>query len=293
MERFCWKCGAELIDGVCPRCVQSEAAQQDKHAGKFKNFFMSPNEKPVAVLGNSYVENFFQNGSMRNGFAVVSDKRVYFRGNSYYITYDAKGRRKVMRNQQSRTVDLKDITGSGTDSYADVRWKIGGIVYSVVVLLFFIFSILSILASITANTANTAATATTEINVNIIVLILVRILVLFVFLLPAILCFFMYKRSQVSLVTIQYAGGEIGFDKNWFTQQEIELFQKEIRLAKDKAIEASENAVADKLQEAVSNIAYPAPSSDSKADELSKLADLLQRGVITQEEFEKMKKELI
>jgi multidrug resistance efflux pump len=103
----------------------------------------------------------------------------------------------------------------------------------------------------------------------------------------------MYKRSQVSLVTIQYAGGEIGFDKNWFTQQEIELFQKEIRLAKDKAIEASENAVADKLQEAVSNIAQPAPSSDSKADELSKLADLLQRGVITQEEFEKMKKELI
>lgn len=113
------------------------------------------------------------------------------------------------------------------------------------------------------------------------------------FLFFSILCFFMYQRSKVSLITIQYAGGEIGFDKKWFTQQEIDLFQKQIRLAKDKAIEASDNAVANKLQEAVTSITQSASSPNSKADELSKLADLLQKGAITQEEFEKMKKELI
>lgn len=110
--------------------------------------------------------------------------------------------------------------------------------------------------------------------------------------LPAI-CFYMYQRSKVSLVTIQYAGGEIGFDKKWFTQQEVDLFQKQLRLAKDKAIEASDNAVATKLQEAVSAIAQPAAPKISKADEISKLTDLLAKGVITQEEFEKMKKDLI
>lgn len=95
------------------------------------------------------------------------------------------------------------------------------------------------------------------------------------------------------MITIQYAGGVIGFDKNWFTQQEIDLFQKQLRIAKDKAIEASDNAVANKLQKAVSNMTQSVSAPNSKADELTKLVDLLQKGVITQEEFEKMKKELI
>lgn len=116
------------------------------------------------------------------------------------------------------------------------------------------------------------------------------IIILLVF---AMFCFFMYQRSKVSMITIQYAGGEIGFDKKWFTQQEIDLFEKQIRLAKDKAVEASDNAVANKLQEAVSNLTQSATSQSSKADELSKLADLLAKGAITQEEFDKMKKELI
>ncbi len=106
-------------------------------------------------------------------------------------------------------------------------------------------------------------------------------------------CFFMYQKSKVSLITIQYAGGEIGFDKKWFTPQEIDLFQKQLHLAKDKAIEASDNAVANKLQEAVSGMTQSVSVPNSKADELTKLVDLLQKGVITQEEFEKMKKELI
>ncbi len=119
------------------------------------------------------------------------------------------------------------------------------------------------------------------------------VVLVFILLQFPILCFFMYQRSKVSLITIQYAGGEIGFDKEWFTQQEIDLFEKQIRLAKDKAIEASENAAANKLQEAVSSITQSASAPSSKADELSKLADLLQKGAITQEEFEKMKKDLI
>lgn len=117
--------------------------------------------------------------------------------------------------------------------------------------------------------------------------------VILIFLLFSIFCFFMYQRSKVSMITIQYAGGEIGFDKKWFTQQEIDLFEKKIRLAKDRAVEESDNAVANKLQEAVSNLTQTAKTQNSKADELSKLADLLAKGALTQEEFDKMKKELI
>lgn len=128
MEKFCEKCGTELIDGVCPKCVQAEGKATNRQEEKFKKFFMSPNEKLVTVLGNSYIENFFHNGSLKNGFAVVSDKRAYFQGNNYYISHDAKGRTKIVKNKQSRTVDLKDVTGTGTDSYANKAWLILGCV---------------------------------------------------------------------------------------------------------------------------------------------------------------------
>ncbi len=261
---YCEKCGTELINGICPKCTQSETQSVSKAESKFRKFFMSPNEKLVAVLGNSYVENFFQNGSISKGFSVVSDKRAYFQGSSYYISYNDKGRKIVVKNSQSRTVDLQDVTGTGTDNYAQVGWKILCIIIPIVLL---------------------------------VAMGLMFFYILFWFgilIIAEIYCFFMYQRSKTSLITIQYAGGEIGFDKKWFTDQEIELFQKQIRLAKDKAIEASDNAVANRLQEAVSAMAQSTISqNNSVADELSKLADLLSTGVITQEEFDKMKRELI
>lgn len=128
MKNVCEKCGTVLIDGVCPNCVQRETKTEKGGDNRFQKIFMSPNEKMVAVLGNSYIENFFQNGSLSKGFAVISDKRAYFQGNNYYISHDAKGRKKVTKNQQSRTVDLKDITGTGTDSFSHIHWIILGTV---------------------------------------------------------------------------------------------------------------------------------------------------------------------
>ena len=109
---------------------------------------------------------------------------------------------------------------------------------------------------------------------------------------PTILSIF-YDRSKVSLITVQYVGGEIGFDRDWFNEQEIELFEKQLQIAKDSVIEAGETAVVNKLQEAVSTLKQPVMAQTSKADEILKLTELLEKGVISQEEFEKMKKELI
>lgn len=134
---FCEKCGTDLIDGVCPKCTQNNANISNNT--KYEKFFMSPNEKLVTVLGNSYIENFLQNGSVRNGFAVVSDKRAYFRGNNYIVSYDTKGKTKVIKNQQSRTIDLKDVTGTGMNNYSNVAWKIWGYVSLIFVVLLILF----------------------------------------------------------------------------------------------------------------------------------------------------------
>lgn len=116
-----------------------------------------------------------------------------------------------------------------------------------------------------------------------------------IIILGAVYCFYMYYKSKISLITIQYAGGEIGFDQRWFTYQEIEQFQKQLRIAKDKAIEESENSVANKMEQAIMSISSQTTEykSVSKLDELTKLGDLLEKGIITKDEFENMKKDLI
>lgn len=277
---FCGECGTELIDGVCPKCTPNETKPEKRYGDKLKKFFVSSDERLVAVLGNTYIENFLKTGSIKNGFAVVSDKRVYFQGTQYY-TY-ANGKKKVCNNQQFRTIDLKDVTGTGPDSYCNlflrIISRIGGIVLGILSIFFLLCGQEIVICNITS--AGTEA-------------LIIYYLIALLFMASCALCVYIDKISEVSLVTVQYSGGAIGFNVNWFTPQEIELFQKEIGLAKDRAVEISDNTVADRLQETVNNITQSASSANSKADEISKLVDLLQKGVITQEEFEKMKKELI
>lgn len=254
MDKFCEKCGAELIDGVCPKCVKSENVQASKLETKFKGFFMSPQEKLVTILGNSYLESFFHNGSVTKGFVVASDKRVYFQGKKYYINEVGD----IEETHNSRIVDLRDVIGTGFDSFADKSWIFHGIIMGII----FFF----ICCAIFANEAWEKG----------------PLIIAGFFLLATLYCFFQYQRSKLSLIIIQYAGGNIGYKLKWFQKQEIELFQKQLRLAKDKVVEKEDNQIISEVQAKI-----------SIADELSKLADLLEKGVITQEEFEKMKKELI
>lgn len=80
----------------------------DEELKKFSEYFVSKNEKYISSLGNGYIMNFFTNGSLKRGFAIVSDKRVYFRGSCF------SGQGKTLKKtDEERTVDIKDVTGSG------------------------------------------------------------------------------------------------------------------------------------------------------------------------------------
>jgi hypothetical protein len=117
-KAFCSKCGGGLIDGVCPQCADTanNPVQQVKKpdpSAKFKGFFMSPKEKLVATLGNTFIQNFLAGGMITKGFSVVSDKRVYFRGTTYFV--DGK---KIRKMAESKTVDLKDVTGTSVTTFS-------------------------------------------------------------------------------------------------------------------------------------------------------------------------------
>ncbi len=222
----CPACGTQLINGVCPRCTNAQMmAAQNRNDARFTRLFMSPNEKLVATLGNNYIQNYLHNGSVRNGFAVVSDKRAYFYGTSYTISYNGRGNPNANKMSRSQVVDLKDVTGSGfirmvNIGYAILAWALVFISIFGIMLLYDIEEGLAVIWGLAALSA---------------------------------LLFLIYKYydNKLSLISIQYAGGEIAFDIRWFSGQEINNFHQQLRLAKDKAVENYEYDMAKKISAAI------------------------------------------
>lgn len=222
----CPACGTQLINGVCPRCTNAQMmAVQNRNDARFTRLFMSPNEKLVATLGNNYIQNYLHNGSVRNGFAVVSDKRAYFYGTSYTISYNGRGNPNANKMSRSQVVALKDVTGSGfirmvNIGYAILAWALVIISIFGIMLLYDIEEGLAVIWGLAALSA---------------------------------LLFLIYKYydNKLSLISIQYAGGEIAFDIRWFSGQEINNFHQQLRLAKDKAVENYEYDMAKKISAAI------------------------------------------
>lgn len=222
----CPACGTQLINGVCPRCTNAQMmAAQNRNDAKFTRLFMSPDEKLVATLGNNYIQNYLHNGSVRNGFAVVSDKRAYFYGTSYTISYNGRGNPNANKMSRSQVVDLKDVTGSGfirmvNIGYAILAWALVIISIFLIMLLYDIEEGLAVIGGLAALSA-----------------------ILFLI--------YKYYDNKLSLISIQYAGGEIAFDIRWFSGQEINNFHQQLRLAKDKAVENYEYDMAKKISAAI------------------------------------------
>ena len=239
-QSVCPACGTPLLNGMCPRCTSlSTIQQQNKNDDRFKRFFSNPNEKLITTLGNSYIQNYFANGSISRGFAVVSNRRAYFRGTSYEISYDNRGKKRVNKTARSRIVDLKDITGTGYDSTRVVSYLWSGWIMLIIAL------VLAIMVgnNITMTEYGSSGYHSYSYNSYGISQSGVRILsaVAIVLLFGALIAFFAYFRSRLTLISIQYAGGEIAFNVNWFPQAEMDDFQKQLRLAKDNLMDQMMN----------------------------------------------------
>jgi hypothetical protein len=272
-KAFCNRCGGGLIDGVCPKCADAaynpipQARQADPSA-RFRGFFMSPKEKLVCTLGNTYVQSFLSGGGATKGFSVVSDKRVYFRGTTFWV----EGK-KIRKMQESKTVDLKDVTGTSV-TFVSNPWMplLGGFIS------FFSFVLLMIVA--------VGGVYDQGLAVMFIIGGVLGLLIGISFIIA-------YFMTRINLLKVEYAGGCIGFDIRWFPMQEAETYQKQLRLAKDKAIEEAENATANAVTSAVSQITAVQPvavaAPASSAQELMQYADLFEKGLITREEFDEFK----
>lgn len=94
---------------------------------------------------------------------------------------------------------------------------------------------------------------------------------------------FLDKKYTYTVFEISFAGGGIGFDLSWVSESEAERFQRTLRQAKD-----------DKIKQQVQQVVpVPTVNSGNNMDDLVKLKELLDKGIITQEEFDTKKKQLL
>ena len=148
---------------------------------------------------------------------------------------------------RSQVVDLKDVTGSGFIRIVNIGYAIAALI-SVLLLPFILIFMVSVKESrsygySSYGYSSYGYSSGSEGRTAIALLVIWGII--FIFLM------YNYYASKHTLISIQYAGGEIAFDVKWFAGQEINNFHQQPRLAKDKAVENYEYDMAKKISAAI------------------------------------------
>lgn len=233
-------------------------------------FFVSKDEKYISSLGNGYIMNYLANKTMRKGFAFITDKRVYFKGSCL----NGIGKALIKTNEE-RTVDMKNITGSGFTYHR--CWGI--IIASILTCLIFVGAFPAVIYYVVWDLKSSHMDGTV-IQLRIAAMILSCLFT------SSIMALKKYLFKRKTLFRIEYAGGCIAFNVSYYAKAEIDDFQKQLRRAKDLAEES-----ASKISVAESSIL--SSKQNSTPDDLRKYADLLKEGLISQEEYDALKKKIL
>lgn len=310
----CVHCGGELYHGRCLECgrISTDSTSSSSSTVSFKHSIISsedpriceilvnPNEEIIATLGNSYFQNFITKGEITKAFSVISDKRVYFKGNA--LTKLANG--SFGNINLSKNVDLKDVTGISTTFLSNVGLMMVAIMSAITSIVMFILGIVNNADSgsnyIRFNSYGVGEWTTKSFDSTWFIYGAILVV-------AAIFFFVLYRISRTNILQIEFAGGIIAFDVKFYSQSECENFQRKLRQAKDKAVENAEQASVRAMQAAVAQIipqknetealtANSATSSQpvsSSADELLKYAELLEKGLISETEFAEAKARIL
>ena len=122
---FCGNCGKQIEDNssTCPYCGEKnidESMQRNAiRDGNCKKFFVSPDEQFIASLGNGYLNSFLTMKNIKRCVAVLTDKRVYLRGNMIDLNSG-----KIERLNIQKIINVDDITGTGFIYASEQIWKL-------------------------------------------------------------------------------------------------------------------------------------------------------------------------
>jgi len=222
-KQFCSECGKKvdtpvniegiknlasekLQDGISTIKEQTESYQayrkeelsREKIAG-VEDVFVDENEQQIAVLGMGYLSSFIRGEGLSKGFAILSNKRFYFRGKCL-----RRSGIHYIKSSEERSVDLQDITSSGFVYYHNILLLVVAIISSVI-------SLLSIPA----------------LGIGGWSALLLMVPVIIIFWVP-------YFLSRKRIYEVCFAGGVIALRASKYGIKETRKFDKKLRKEKDK-----------------------------------------------------------
>ena len=201
---FCENCGAQMINGVCPNCgAQLQQYAQPQYAQPQQNYsqpqqgptFVSEDEVALATIGNSMGQNFFAGGGLLSTSAIVTNRRIYFKG----TTFGVNG--SISKSKVSKVIRLEEVTGTCVRT----KTPIGVLIVGAIIFLVFL------VAAIAAKSA-------------------LYILPGFIYAGISVAAFFINKKK---LLMIEYAGGGLAFDIKLIPSESCEAFMRAVHYAKD------------------------------------------------------------
>lgn len=209
-SKFCANCGAVVEkealtpnDGVYTNMSENGMMTDSDFAG----IFVEPDENYIGSLGDGYLNSFLTSKKIKQCIALLSDKRVYLRGNMI----DMNGG-KFSRTNIQKTIDVEDITGTGFIYVSAKLWKL---------ILAILLGLLTILLGF----------------IGLIDEVGVLFLPASAIFIPTILLIVSYIKARKTLFFIEYAGGCISFDASIYGLVESQDFEKQIRRVKNKVKE--------------------------------------------------------
>lgn len=214
------------------------------------DIFASPDEQLAAVLGTHAAQSFFTTGVLGNGFIVLSDRRVYFRGRCL-----KRVGKRFTYIREDRTVDVENVTGTGFVHFDHIWMKVVGIILAVFTAFIFIGTLFSL------DDRDAWIPALVALGLG----------------LATAFFFWRYKATKKTVFEVAFAGGGFGLDMRWMSPEESANFQKAIKMVGDER----------RRQERMYG------NGTSAATELSRLAELVEKGLLSREEFEAQKARLL
>jgi hypothetical protein len=175
------------------------------NSSNYGGTFCASGERQICTIGTGYLANTISGAGSRRAGATLTDKRVYFSGSVYSL--NNKGR--FVSIKQRKIVNNRDITGTGYVFYRPLHY----IWWSILSLVLGFFG--------TAYLANQSSSE----EASFIALVFGFILFI-VFLIT-------YFTKRMTLLCVEYAGGNIAFDVRWIQKHEQDDFIRNIHLAKD------------------------------------------------------------
>ena len=237
---------------------------------KLRRFISNPQEKIYAVLNIQNALNVIQNGISEEGFAELTDRACYFIGK----VYEKRGIFTRKANVQHRIV-VSEMKGVRVGTLSRIRMLIPYILSTALLILQAIWSI-----HIRGNQYNSYSDAL------FVIIILITTAMQIIMLAVSLYCFLQVFFIKKTNICIEFTSMTVAFMLSSLGAREIKDFYQAVSTVQGLDIM---NPVSTQTVAPMQNI----QATGNKVERLSELSKLFEQGMISAEEFNQLKAEVI